>query len=219
MTWWAVGSAAVSVVGSVYSSSKASSASKKAGNQAADAEAARLGFEREQYDEWQATYGPIEDSLAEYYDTLTPTLRTVQGLEAFEKEKNIALTNMRENLAQRGIDTSGIAAQQELQVATGSAEERARIRAAAPMEVAKEKLAFLQVGLGQDPSSGLSGAFQDSQRNAQRIELLTARNAGVASGAVVDSFTDLAQAGFKAGANWWENRQSTTTSSTGSSGR
>ena len=223
MSVWAagavVGAAVIGVAGSAYSADKASGAANKASKRASDADAARLGFEREQYDEWQATYGPIEDSLAAYYNTLSPTIRATQGLEAFEKEKNIALTNMRENLAQRGIDMSGIAAEQELQIAVGSAEERARIRAEAPINVAKEKLGFLQVGLGQDPSEGMSGALTDAQRNAQRNELITARNAGQASGAVVDSFTDLAQAGFTAGMEWWQNRPSTTTGGSGSSGR
>ncbi len=207
MSWAVVGGAAIGLVGSAYSSNRASSAASDAGDAASDADRERLAFERERYDEWQSTYGPVEDRLAAYYETLSPTLRIVQGLEAFEKEKNLALTNLRENLDQRGIGTSGISAQLETTVALSSASERARIRAAAPLEVAKEQLGFLQVGLGQDPSSGISGALSDAQRNANRIAEATARNAGKASGAVVGAFTDFAQAGFEA---WRERRAANT---------
>jgi len=201
-----VGAAAIGVAGTMYASNKSSSAAKRASKQSSKADAARLAFEREQYDEWQATYGDIEDSLADYYDTLSPTLRTVQGLEAFEKEKNIALTNLRENLDQRGIGTSGIAAQHETTVALSSASERARIRAQAPMDVAREKASFLQVGLGQDPTSGMSNALQTSQTNAANIMRATAQNAGAAQGAMISSVTDLAQAGLEKGLEWYKNR-------------
>jgi len=198
MTWIAVGSAAIVTAGTIYSSNKASKSADKAAAAAAAADDKRLAFAREQYDEWQATYGPTEDNLAAYYNTLSPTLRTVQGLEAFEKEKNIALTNMRENLAQRGIATSGIAAQQETEVALASAGERARIRATAPMEVAKEQLGFLSVGLGLSPAAGVNDALSDAQRNANRIAEATAKNAGTARGAAVSALTDLAQEGWEA---------------------
>ena len=138
-----VGGAAIGLAGTVYASNKASSSAKKAGKRADAANEERMAWEREQWQEWQDTYGNVEDHLSNYYETLSPTLRTVQGLEAFEKEKNIALTNLRENLDQRGIGTSGIEAQLETNVALNSAEERARIRANAPMEVAKEQSGFL----------------------------------------------------------------------------
>jgi len=206
-----VGGAAIGVAGSLYSAGKAGKAARKADERADEAEQRRLDFERQKYDEWQDTYGAIEDQLAAYYETLTPTLRTVQGLEAFEKEKDRALTNLRENLDQRGIGTSGIAAQQETEVALASAEERARIRANAPLDVAREKLGFLQVGLGQDPSGGISNALADSQANAERIANAAAGNAGAATGAAVGSITDLAQAGF----NWWQNRKAANPSTGG----
>jgi hypothetical protein len=197
-----VTAAFVGAAGSFISSKKASKAAGKAGDQAAAADAARLDFEREQWDEWQSTYGPIEDSLAAYYEQLTPSYRATQGLEAHEKEMNRARKNLDENLAQRGIATSGIAGQVQTELAVSSANERARIRAAAPLEVAKEKLGFLQVGLGMNPQQGTRDALTDQSTNADRTARETARNAGVASGAMIGSFTDLAQAGFTA----WMNR-------------
>ena len=192
VAWVGAGIAAVGVVGSAYGDSQASGAAKDASRASAAADKAQLDFEKEKYQEWQDTYGGLEDNLAEYYDGLTPTLRTVQGLESFNKERDLALTGLREQLAQRGIQRSGIAAQVETDVAIGSAEERARIRAAAPMEVAREKLSFLQVGLGQDPSGGISDAFRDQASNANSIANSAAASAGAARKNLIDSGTNLA---------------------------
>lgn len=200
-----VGGAAIGLAGTVYASNQSSKAAKKAGKLAADADAARLAFEREQWDEWQNTYGSIEDQLAAYYETLTPTFRITQGLEAHEKEMNRARTTLKETLAQRGIATSGLATQAETELAVASAEERARIRAAAPMEVAKEKLGFLQVGLGMNPQAGMRNALADASANARYNAELTARNAGAASSAMISSATDFAQTAFTA----WMNRNNT----------
>jgi hypothetical protein len=188
MVWGAVIGAAAGLIGSKMSGD----AAKDAGKAQAAADKERLDFEKEQYQEWQDTYGGIEDNLAAYYDQLTPTLRATQGLEAFEKEKDIALTGLRENLAQRGISTSGIAAQTETSVAVSSAAERARIRAAAPMETAKEKLGFLTVGLGQDAAGGVSGALQTQSANAASDARAAAGLAGKATGAAVKAGANLA---------------------------
>ena len=201
----AIAAAAITVGGTYLISRSANKAAGRTAQAATDADTARLGFEREQWEEWQATYGPIEDQLAHYYETLTPTLRITQGLEAFEKERTRSMEDFRQTLAQRGIEYSGIAAQVELEDKLGSAEERARIRAAAPMEVAREKLGFLEVGLGMNPNQGMQLALADQQRTAQNIAVVAGRNAATASGNLITSFGDLAQAGF----TYWMNRRNT----------
>jgi hypothetical protein len=193
--------AAIGVAGTVYSQKKASKAAKKANKQAMEAEDAKLDFEKQIWQEWQDTYGPIEDQLANYYETLTPTFRITQGLEAHEKEMDIARKQIKETLAQRGIATSGIAAQTTTELEVASAEERARIRAAAPMEVAKEKLGFLQVGLGMNPNEGMRDSLDFVARNRRQDQMITARNAGEASGAMIGSITDFAQTAFTTWAN------------------
>jgi hypothetical protein len=209
-----IAAAAIGVAGAVYTSNKASKSADRAAQVASNAEQARLDFEREQWDEWQTTYGGIEDSLAAYYETLTPTMRITQGLEAHEKEMNRARQMISENLAQRGISNSGIATQINTELAVSSAEERARIRAAAPLEVAKEKLGFLQVGLGMNPNAGMRDALAANASTAGGIASTAAQNAGAARGAMVSSFTDLAQAGMTA----WMNRRNNPPTPTGGSG-
>lgn len=188
--------AGVGVAANLYMADQAGSAAKKAGKRASASEQKRLDFEQEQWNEWQDTYGPTEDRLAAYYEALTPTLRITQGLEAFEKEKERAMTNLRETFAQRNIDRSGMSAEIDRSVAIDSAEIRAKIRADAPMEVAKEQAGFLQIGLGQDPNAGVRGALTNETNTANRNELIAARNAGQATGALVDSITDFAQLGL-----------------------
>jgi len=201
-----IAAAAIGVGGSYLMSRKANKAAKKAGDQAADSDAAQLAFAQQQYDDWQATYGPIEDQLAKYYETLTPSFRITQGLEAHEKEMDRMRTNVRETLDQRGIGTSGIAGQAELEMGVSSAEERARIRAAAPMEVAREKLGFLNTGLGQNPNSSMDNALAAQSARYGQNEQIAGRNAGVATNALINSGTNLVQAGFNA----WMNRPTTT---------
>ena len=214
MSMAVVGGAAIGLAGSVYASRQSRKAANKATESAEQAEAARLDFEKQQWQDWQDTYGPMEDQLAEYYDTLTPSYRITQGLEAHEREMDRARTTLNETLAQRGIATSGIAAQAETEIAVASAEERARIRAAAPMEVAREKLGFLQVGLGMNPNAGMRDALAGSALNAEERARLAARNAGVASSAMISSGTDFAQTAFSA----WMNRGSRTTSTSANPG-
>lgn len=202
-----VGGAAIGLAGTIYASKQSSKAAKRAGKQAADAEAARLDFEKQQWQEWQDTYGPMEDQLSAYYETLTPTFRITQGLEAHEKEMNRARKNLNETLAQRGIATSGIAAQAETELAVASAEERARIRAAAPLEVAKEKLGFLQVGLGMNPQEGMRNALSQTANRSATDARTAAQNAGAASSAMISSATDFAQTAF----TQWMNRRNNNT--------
>ena len=200
-----IAAAAIGVGGSYLMQRKASKAAGKAGDQAADADAAQLDFAKQQYEDWQATYGPVEDQLAKYYETLTPSFRITQGLEAHEKEMDRAKTNLRATLDQRGIGTSGIAGQVETEMAVSSAEERARIRAAAPMEVAKEKLGFLNTGLGQNPNLAMDNALSSQANRYAQNERIAGRNAGEAYNAFISSGTNLAQAGF----NRWMNRPNT----------
>lgn len=206
--------AAVITAGGAYLSSRSASRSSDRATQAAsDAEAARLAFEQEQWDEWQATYGPVQDQLANYYETLTPTFRVTQGLEAHEKEMNRSLKKIEESFAQRGISTSGIAAQTRTELSVASAEERARIRAQAPLEVAKEKLGFLQIGLGQNPQQGMRDALDDANIRAANTAQIAAQNAGIARGAFYDAATNAAQGVATYAWNRWMNRNNTNNSS------
>lgn len=165
MTWGMVAVAGVTLVGGAMASRGAS----KDRAIASEADQASLDFEVERYDDWKSIYGDIQQNLSDYYLDLSPDQYEVVGLEALEEEKAKSLTRLNENLAQRGITDSGLAAAAEIGIEMDSASDRADIRRSAPGLVAQEQLSFLQVGLGQDPSQSLSNTLANraSQRRAQ----------------------------------------------------
>lgn len=156
MAWIVTGiTLATGIYGAVSSSKSASKANERAeqAQQSADNLSEKeLEFAQKQYDDWKNLYGPLEQNLTDYYNKLSPSYIEARNLENYEKEKNVALKNIRENLAQRGISTSGISGYVETSTELAGAEARAQIRADAPMQAAKEKASFLSIGLGQKPS-------------------------------------------------------------------
>lgn len=173
-----VGSA---VIGGAVASNSASKAAKSA-KQSSDAQ---MQFEYDKLAEWEEAYGPIEDNLSQYYQNLTPEYYEVQGLEAFEQEQQQSLQTVRENLAQRGIGDSGIAAQAEIQFGQQEALGRAKIRTEAPRKVAEEQARFLQVGLGQDPQGSVSQTLAQNTQYAQNVARTAEQQAGQAVGSAV----------------------------------
>ena len=188
MVWGAVIGAAGSVLGAGMAKSGADSAAKTA----ARTDKQRLKFEQDRYDDWKKTYGSVEENLSNYYNTLTPELRMTQGLQAFNEERDAAMTKLNENLAQRGISRSGLAAAIETESALQSAETRAQIRANAPMEVAKEKLGFLNAGLASNPANNVGNALADQSRNAGSIAVQAAANSGAATAQAIEAGANLA---------------------------
>lgn len=162
MVWGALLAAGVSLLGA-KSSSKASS---KATQQAAAANADALAFEKEQYQDWKDAFGDIQDNLSNYYMSRSPNAIAAQDLQAFEQEKERAVTKLRENFQQRGLGESGLftGAQNQLEIA--SLGERARIRSEAPVRAANEKLAFLTAGLGQNPGATIAANKSNRAENA-----------------------------------------------------
>jgi type II secretory pathway pseudopilin PulG len=184
MSWGLVAVAGATVVSGAMSSRSAS----KQADAASDASAAQLAFEQERYDDWKAVYGPIQDNLSNYYSNVTPEYYAAVGLETFEQQYQTSLQRMDENFAQRGIDpSSGIAASLETQAELGAAETRAAIRRDAPRQAAEDKSRFLQIGLGQNPASSVSGALSQQAQVAQQNSLAAQQAAGQAWSAAIPS--------------------------------
>lgn len=166
MVWAATAVAGAAVVGGAYSSYKAAGAADDASRRAAAAEGNALAFEYEKYDDWNATYGGLQDNLAEYYNNVTPEYYAAVGVEKFNEEFQTGMKRIDESFAQRGIDpSSGIAASVESQAELDAAESRAGIRRDAPRQAREDKRSFLQIGLGQNPSSSLSNTLANTATN------------------------------------------------------
>jgi len=181
MTWVAVAIAGATVA-TGYMGSRASS---KASDASSAASEAQIAFEREKYSDWKDTYGGIEDNLSEYYNSLTPDYYEARGLEAFQKEQQLALENVRSTLAQRGIEDSGIAAAAELAFAQEGAVQKANIRATAPSMAAEEQRSFLQIGLGQNPGESFSRTLADRATNKANAANQASQYAGQATGQAI----------------------------------
>lgn len=184
MSGWVAGAV---VVGSVAGAAISSRSADKASKRAADASDAQLAFEYEKYDDWMATYGPIQDNLANYYQNLTPEYYAAVGLEAFEQQQSASMRRVEENLAQRGLADSALSASIEAQSELDAAETRASIRRDAPAAVRQEQANFLAMGLGTNPANSVSQALvqQTSMANqyAQQAEIA----AGQAMGSAVNT--------------------------------
>lgn len=91
---------------------------------------------------WESIYGPIESNLSSFYSSLTPEQFAMPAVSQLRQ----ALANVRDELAQkaaRGQLTEGAAAQLQSQAALTSAEQVARVQAAAPLQVAAAQQSFL----------------------------------------------------------------------------
>jgi len=183
-----------SIVGAVVSNN----ASKRASKSASKSEAANLAFEQEKYDDWKEMYGGIEENLSEYYGGLTSEYYESLGLESFQQEYETSMTRMRETLAQRGIQDSGLSASLELQGQLSAAESKATIRRDAPSMAAEEKRGFLQVGLGQNPGQGLSSVMQNQASGARSRANAAEQAAGEAVGNAVSTAGTAAADYFRA---------------------
>lgn len=172
----------VAAVGGGYLASKGAS---DAADTAAQSSAEQIAFEREKYNDFKATYGGIEENLSEYYSTLTPEYYEARGLEAFQQEQQLELSNIKASLAQRGIEDSGIALATETAFAQQGATGRAKIRAEAPSVAAEEQRSFLQVGLGQNPGTSYSQALSDKARQTETASQAASQVAGQAVGTAI----------------------------------
>lgn len=136
-----------------------------------------LQFTKDQYNDWQAIYGPIQKNLGAYYDSLTPEKLAVLGLQNQQKEFEQVRTSIKRDFAQRGLTGSGAEDKSMTDLAYGNAVTRAGIRTDAPQKLAEEKMGFLGIGLGQGQGllANVAGASQGvNQAYSSGIQARTA---------------------------------------------
>lgn len=156
-----VGSAVVGAVSSASASSKASKSADAATAAASESSAAQLEFAKEQYADWEKVYGPIQENLSAYYNSLTPEKYETQSIQAINQSYANANKQITQSLAQRGIATSGLAAQAQVDLSSKQAQDIATVRATSDQVVANEKTKFLSLGLGQyaNTVAGVTNAY------------------------------------------------------------
>lgn len=182
-----IGSAAIGAASSASSASKASSAAKaqaaaadRATEASLQASREQLAFQQQQYADWEAIYGPIQDRLSSYNQSLTPDTFAALGLQGLQQSYTQSKQNIERSLAQRGLSSSGAAAE----ALTGLESQRmlgaAQIRQQAPQQVAAQQSNFLSLGLGLQPAlqQGVSNAYG----NQAMINMQAAGNAQALQG-------------------------------------
>lgn len=112
----------------------------------------QLAFSKEQYADWKSVYGDVQKNLGDYYENLSGDSMAAQQLSAQAREYADAYRKVNQQLAQRGISQSGVAAAQDVAMASQSANTRAGIRAGAEDMARTKQAGFLQLGLNSQAS-------------------------------------------------------------------
>lgn len=145
-----------------------------------------ISLSKERIAAFEATYGPIEDQLADYYSELTPEKYKATGLQAVQKEYQGASDAITESMATRGIDAgSGLSVAAEADTRRNLAESRANITANAESNTATQKMNFLSMGLGLE--SGIYNSGQQALAGATNYYSQQATSAGNAVGNTISS--------------------------------
>ena len=192
-----LGAAALGVGSSLIAGNQASSSADKATNAQTAMNDAQLAFQQQQYDDWQAVYGPIQDNLSSFYQKLSPETFAASGLQQAQKQYDATQEQFQRTFAQRGI-TSGAQAMMEQQAALSLAQEKAQIRQQAPMQVATAQQGFLNQQVNNPATAGISNAMQN-QANLFGQQA-TAYNAQSAQ--AYNAMGQNVQQGFQAYANY-----------------
>lgn len=144
------------------------------GEPRSDLDERRLAMAKEQKAEWDKVYGPIQEKLAKNMRTMTLASVSALGLEGVEQEFEAAGVKIRESIAQRGLEGSGLEQEFKERAAITAAEAKAEIRAEAPEKIAKAQRSFLSLGLasreGESLESRLLGEQAERERATTRRE-------------------------------------------------
>ena len=158
--------AAITGATSLFGSISSNKAASKATDASSAANAAALDFQKQQYQDWQDTFGPIQDNLSKYYQNISPDYFEATGLTNFMTERAAQIKQLDTTLAQRGLSNSGLAATMKRETAINTAEQRATIRTNASTQAAAAQSNFLQIGVSTNPSAALGNTLNQQASQA-----------------------------------------------------
>lgn len=137
-----------------------------------------------EFTRWNQIYGPIQDNLSQFYQTLTPEAMIVTGLDTTQKAFQATLKTIQRSFAQRGLDT-GAEALLNQQAALATAAERAKLRYEAPFKVAEAQQGFLTA------TSSIQNPWAQEVLNAtgnrQALALQSAQQGVLAANRIADA--------------------------------
>ena len=139
----------------VYSANKASGAANSATQAQTAASNANIAFQRQQYNDWQAVYGPVQQNLSSFYQNLSGDALVASGLKNYEQQYQAVEQNLQRSFTQRGIDSPAQDFLQQ-QAALGTAEFKATLRNEAPLQVAAAQQGFVDHNVVNPAAQGVS---------------------------------------------------------------
>ena len=163
MTGAAVASAATGVVG-MAKGDKAADAAEDSANQAN-----AMAYQQQQQmnklaedgilqaqgmlDNWESTFGGLQDNLSDYYNNLDPDKFATQNKETFRQSMDKQMGQYNDAMAATGLQTAGMKDQAAKEAAFQTAQGNAAIDISAPEQVAQMQQGFLNFGEGQRNSA------------------------------------------------------------------
>lgn len=184
--WGSLALGAYTAYTGAQASSDASSASA-AGTAVAQGQ---LDFAKEQYQNVLDIYGPVEQNLSEYYQSLTPEKYEAMGLDAYDNEFKAAETNWDAQMAQRGLSGSGIEAEGIASMNMQKTTDRANISASSESQWAQDQMGWLGLGTGAESVATTSMAnsasnLASSYGNNANMYSQQASSAGAGVGSLI----------------------------------
>lgn len=122
-------------------------------------------------DQWETTYGGIEDNLSEYYNNLDPVKYATQYKSNLNENIDKQLGQVNDELASSGLMSAGMRAQSQKEAAFAKATGGAQADLAAEDTVANMKRGFLNEGdamfnMANNALTGISSSSSSSSSSS-----------------------------------------------------
>ena len=162
----AIGSTAVGVAGTVKSGKQADKAMSQQNDMVAlmqgySDEAITTGedalaFSQGLVDDWEATFGGIQENLSQYYSNLDPTKYAQEYKTNLNENIDKQVTQMNDTMSASGLQTAGMKQQTAKEAAFAKATGGAQADLMAEDKVASMKQGFVNSGAGQQSAANSS---------------------------------------------------------------
>ena len=181
---------------------QATEASAKAAERSYGLTKEELDFQKEQYADWKAIYGPLQEDLGTYFKNLNGGTLSAPHIQAIQAESQKAQEQINQQLAQRGLSGGGLEAKLLNQNIFSAGMQKAAARASGETLATQQKQGFIGIGLGQG-SAMLGNTAQVSSSGAGSQSSISGSQAGLSGSlgtASMNATGDVIGAGIAAGA-------------------
>ncbi len=163
---------------SAKASAEASAEAAKATERSYGLTKEELDFQKEQYADWKAIYGPLQEDLGTYFKNLNGGTLSAPHIQAIQAESQKAQEQINQQLAQRGLSGGGLEAKLLNQNIFSAGMQKAAARASGETLATQKKLGFIGIGLGQG-SAMLGNTAQVSSSGASSQSSISGSQAGL----------------------------------------